>query len=49
MASGASISKRIHFQPTVAGTMSNSASAFSLGDPNMSNNIVTITTQVTPN
>ncbi len=49
MAAGASITKRIHFQPTVAGSMSNSATVFSLGDPNMSNNMTTITTQVTAN
>jgi hypothetical protein len=44
---GATISKRIYLRVTATGTLENSATVYSKGDPDMSNNIARITTQVT--
>jgi uncharacterized repeat protein (TIGR01451 family) len=46
MQAGATITKRIYLRATATGILDNSATVFSLGDPNMSNNIVRITTQI---
>jgi uncharacterized repeat protein (TIGR01451 family) len=49
MPAGATVTKRIFLRATAIGSLANSASVFCLGDPNMSNNIVSITTQVLAN
>ena len=49
MPSGSSQTKRIYFRPTVAGSFNNRATAFSLNDPDTSNNIDDVTIRVTAN